>query len=134
VGCTTVSTNFDAYAPFTPGGALGIPGVSFSGGVTDFGFFSSLTGIVFFSTAPTMRIRLTEVHEGFSFDFAHAFDPIAMDVFRSGSLVSSSTLTGVVPGGFTFPEGNAASGVLFDEIRLSNASGLAIDNFSAACP
>lgn len=61
--------------------------------------------------------------------------PFELQAFENGTAVGSATATGMVPAGFTFPEGEIAfAGQAFNRIVLStpNSAGFAIDNVAVA--
>jgi PEP-CTERM motif-containing protein len=99
--------------------------------------FSSLTGKVLVdddAASNELRILFSERIQTISLLFALntplIADSLSLSAFLDGTAVGSTSATGTVPGGFTFPEGSLSfSGSVFDEVRLtSNALDFGIDN------
>lgn len=102
-------------------------------------FFSSLTGHVLLDADPiigNLVIGFSSLVQNVSLNFAtnSGVGPaLLLQAFTGGiggTLVGSASVAGVVPGGFTFPEGVIGlSGVAFDTLRLSTtAQDFAVDN------
>ena len=132
--CRTVATDFDAYAPLTPGTALGIPGVSFGDSEVDTACcFNTLTGNALFDVAGTFDITFDEPLNFYSFRFAYNFFPITLQGLRDGNVVFTTSLTAAVDPVSGIEEGaTGGSGPSFDTLRFSGFV-MAIDNFRAGC-
>lgn len=109
------------------------------------GPFSALTGNVLIDSDPAfneLQISFSQPLQALSLIFvlnANQFsDVLSLNAFLGGVAVGSASATGVVPGGFTFPEGTISfGGTAFDEVRLtSTAVDFGIDNIdvSASIP
>ena len=148
------STGFEEFAPGTPAEALTVTGMTFSSTpagnfVVADAFFSRLTGNVLLNPvegspeAPALqqieacsgnvlRIDFAESQSNVMFDFATESPSGLLSVrgFEGGGQVFSQTFTGIVPGGFFYPEGTASVNATVDALELSTPDGgcFAIDN------
>ena len=82
------------------------------------------------SAAAPLQIAFSAPLSFIGMNFALNFGPaLTLDAFLGATLVGSVSAGGVVPAGFTFPEGTISFGAAtFDNVRLSAASEFAIDN------
>ena len=93
-------------------------------------FFLTLTGNVLLDPGPAgaNNIRLTIVFSsnatGIAMDFAtNGSGSLTLDAFQNGTLVGSTSATGVIPAGFSFPEGTISfNGAKFNSVVLSASS------------
>ncbi|NWF84567.1 MAG: PEP-CTERM sorting domain-containing protein [Bryobacteraceae bacterium] len=107
------------------------------------GFFSSLTGNVLLDADEplhaldvTFSTALLSISANFALNSAGS-DTMTLVAYTGGvggTIVGSSTASGSIPPGFSFPEGIISfSGAPFDAIRLtSTAPDFAVDNFELA--
>lgn len=149
------STGFEEFGVGTPAEALTVTGMSFSSTpagnfVVAPAFFSRLTGNVLLNPAGegipaspalqeipvcsgnVLRIAFDTPQANVMFDFATESSSGLLSVrgFYGGGQVFAQTFTGVVPGGFSFPEGTASIDATVDALELSTPDGgcFAIDN------
>lgn len=108
-------------------------------------FFSTLTGQILADPGPAnvnsipLRLSFSSLLTDVSLLFAtNSNGPVPITLMAylggtGGTLVGTSTVSGTIPNGFTFPEGSISfSGSVFDTIVLSSgAQDFAIDNVSA---
>ena len=107
-------------------------------------FLSTLTGNVLLDPGPaglnnlTLTIVFSAVQTSISMNFATNSAtgvPFNLNAFNGASAVGSASATGVIPLGFSFPEGVVSfSGPSFNRVVLSSPSALdfAIDNVSVS--
>lgn len=106
-------------------------------------FFDTLTGNVLGDPGPagqdnlSLDIAFSQELNSVSLDFATSdfgpASPLTLTAYQNSQLVGSVEASGVVPGGFTFPEGQIEfDGSLFNNIVISSdAVDFAVDNITA---
>jgi hypothetical protein len=106
-------------------------------------FLSNMSGHILFDADPAINPLVVSFDQGlsgislnFALNTANAATLFTLQAFSGGiggTLVGSTALAGIIPGGgFSFPEGVIGfSGAVFDTVRLSTTSqDFAIDNVS----
>jgi hypothetical protein len=104
--------------------------------------FDTLTGNVLGDPGPAGKdglsltvafsINLSYVALDFATADFFSASPLTLTAYENSKLIGSTTATGTVPGGYTFPEGVISfAGKPFDQIVISStAMDLAVDNIS----
>jgi hypothetical protein len=116
---------------FDPGGFVVYPTI-----------FDTLTGNVLGDPGPvgfdnlSLTIDFSQDLSGVSLDFATSdfgdASPLTLTAYENAQLVGSTQATGVIPGGFYFPEGQISFAGMFNEIVISStATDFAVDNIAA---
>ncbi len=127
---TAVYTSFEHIAPFTPGSAFGIPGVTFNNEAeTDIGmlfswtYIDDLISVYNINPFGTIVMTFDRNQPSVSFDWASCGVPLQVETYLGGNLVDNLLL----PEDPIWSEGHASLAGPIDEVRMT-ANCFAIDH------